>query len=89
MNNKKFNNSNTINSSEISQYKYCYIAWILQRRGYEPNTEKLEIGKKAHIEIGNKIDYTQKNLRRAKLIALIGYIIFLISIFLILKELIL
>ena len=47
--------NNIINASEISQYSYCSIAWNLQRTGHEPISPLLEIGKKAHVDLGKTI----------------------------------
>ena len=54
----KIKGGNLLNASEIGQYHFCSIAWYLQRHGYEPQSELLELGTKKHIDLGNIVDST-------------------------------
>jgi hypothetical protein len=63
-----------ISASEIGQYVYCSIAWKLQRNGYIPKSPFLEIGRKAHVDIGNIIDNIQVEINRSKRFEYFGYL---------------
>jgi hypothetical protein len=78
-----------ISASEIGQYNYCSVAWFLQRCGYEPLSKSLELGTKAHIELGDIIDYTKLKTRKSKILAFIGYILLVIGFIFFLFEVIL
>jgi hypothetical protein len=68
-----------ISASEIGQYNYCSVAWFLHRCGYEPLSESLEVGAKAHVELGNILDYTKQNTQKSKILSYIGYILLIIG----------
>ena len=82
-------NTDIISASEIGQYHYCSIAWYLQRCGYEPKSPLLDIGIKKHVELGKVIDYTQTNIRKSKLFAIVGYLLLIATVLIIIFEVIL
>jgi hypothetical protein len=73
-----------ISASEINQYVYCSKSWYLQRCGYAPKSPFLDIGKKAHVNLGLTIDDIQKEISSSKRLAIIGYLLLLITILVIL-----
>lgn len=77
-----------ISASEIGQYNYCSIAWFLQRCGYAPLSKSLDVGAKAHIELGNILDYTKLKTRKSKILASIGYLLLIIGVLFFLFEVI-
>lgn len=77
-----------IRASEIGQYHYCSISWYLQRCGYKPKSKNLEFGQEQHKQVGDTLDYINKGLIKSKIIALLGYIILLISLLIIFFEVI-
>lgn len=85
MRNKK-KRDEVISASEIGQFCYCSIAWYLQKQGFKPNSELLVIGEKKHDEIGRIIKKTEKNMVKSKILALIGYIVLFLSIFILIFE---
>ena len=78
-----------ISASEIGQYHYCSVSWYLQRNGYRPKSKNLEIGLNRHKQLGMKIDNINKNLLKSKIIAIIGYVLFFISLIFLVFEVIL
>jgi len=78
-----------ISASEIGQYHYCSIAWYRQKCGYEPKSPLLDIGIKKHVELGKVIDYTQTNIRKSKLFAIVGYLLLIATVLIIIFEVIL
>ena len=78
-----------INASEIGQYNYCSVAWFLQRCGYEPLSESLEVGSKAHVELGNILDYTRQSTEKSRILSYIGYGLLAVGILFILFEVVL
>ena len=90
MGQKKPNSSKKIiSASEIGQYNYCSVAWFLQRCGYEPISENLDAGAKAHIELGNIIDYTKINTKKSRVLSYIGYVLLIIGVLFFLFEVVL
>ena len=87
--NKPKSSKKIISASEIGQYNYCSVAWFLQRCGYEPLSESLEVGAKEHIELGNILDYTKLVTKKSKILLYIGYILFIIGGLFFLLEVIL
>lgn len=87
--NKSRSYKKIISASEIGQYNYCSVSWFLQRCGYEPLSESLELGAKAHIELGNILDYTKLNIKKSKILSYIGYTLLIIGILFFLYEVIL
>ncbi len=45
-----------ISASEIAEFSYCSHAWYLKKQGYKPQSPSLEIGKKAHKNLGDTLD---------------------------------
>jgi hypothetical protein len=84
-----FNETDVISASEIGQYHFCSFAWYLQKCGYEPISPMLEIGAKKHIELGNVMDFVQKNAKKSIGLAIVGYLLLLIGILIILLGVIL
>ena len=78
-----------ISASEIGQYNYCSVAWFLQRCGYEPLSDSIEKGAKAHTELGNILDYTTLNTKKSKILSYIGFFLLIIGILFLLIEVIL
>lgn len=78
-----------ISASEIGQYHFCSIAWYLQKQGYQPQSPLLESGKKKHVEHGNVIDKVEKLSKRSKVVAITGYLLLALAIFLLFFEVIL
>jgi hypothetical protein len=78
-----------ISASEIGQYNYCSVAWFLQRCGYEPKSKSLDVGVKAHIELGTILDYTKQNTTKSKILSYIGYILLIIGLLFFLFEVVL
>ncbi|KYK20985.1 hypothetical protein AYK21_01155 [Thermoplasmatales archaeon SG8-52-2] len=87
--NINFKDSNVISASEIGQFCYCSISWYLQQCGYKPNSPKLEIGIKKHEDIGRIIESSKKSNKKSKILALTGYLILFIGIFILIHEVIL
>jgi len=81
--------NDVINASEISQYIYCSIAWHLQRCGHEPESPLLEVGKKAHVDLGKTMDSIQDEIKSSRRFAVIGYLLLIVAIIVILFGVIL
>ena len=65
------------------------MSWYLQRCGYQPKSKSLEIGKEKHVELGKVMYYTQKTVRKSKVLAYAGYLLLLIALIFLLSEVIL
>ena len=85
----RFKNTDILNASEIGQYHYCSIAWHLQKCGYEPQSLLLDEGTTKHEELGRIIDNTQKNIRKSRVFAIIGYLLLLITSIIFIFEVVL
>ena len=72
--------NDVISASEIGQYTYCSISWLLQRCGYEPISPLLDVGKKAHIDLGKTIDSIQKDVKSSRGLAVVGYLFLFFAI---------
>jgi hypothetical protein len=81
--------TNVIRASEIGQYHYCSISWYLQKLGYKPKSQFLEIGSKKHEKLGNIIKHTQRNMIKSKILAAIGYLLLILIILILIFEVIL
>lgn len=79
---------NAISASEVGQYKYCSISWLLQRRGFKPESKYLNSGTQKHIELGNQIDKSEKQVKISNLIAIIGYLFLIIAVTILIFEVI-
>ena len=85
----QFSESDVISASEIGQYHYCPVAWYIQKCGYEPQSELLEIGKKKHVKHGDIIDCVQVSAKKSKVIAAAGYMLLIVAALIITFEVIL
>ena len=56
----KFSGDEFLKASEIGQYHYCSIAWLLQKQGYEPKSPAMKDGKRHHIILDEKITSLQE-----------------------------
>jgi hypothetical protein len=86
---RKIRSSDVIRASEIGQYIYCSKSWYLQRCGYAPDSPMLEVGKKAHVDLGKTINSIQNEIGLSKRFAVIGYLFLLFAILVILYGVIL
>ena len=84
-----FRSTDIIRASEIGQYHYCSIAWYLQKCGYKPKSSMLDFGAKKHLELGKIMDYTQANIRKSRVIGIIGYLLLIIGFLILLFGVIL
>ena len=73
-------NTDVISSSELGQFNYCSISWYLQKIGYEPKSQKINIGKNEHIKVGRIIEETQQKIKKIKIYAKVGYILLFLGI---------
>ncbi len=77
-----------ISASEIGQYEYCSNAWLLQKKGYKPDSVFLKKGVEKHRELGNTINKTEKNQKKSSVFAIIGYLLLGIAFLIIIFEVI-
>ena len=73
-----------IRASEIGQYHYCSKAWYLQKCGYKPESAKLDVGAKKHVELGKIMDHTQANIKKSRVLAIVGYLILIVGLLILL-----
>jgi len=78
-----------INASEIGQYNYCSVSWFLQRCGYKPKSESLELGEKKHVRLGETIDKVERQENHSHLLKIVGYFLLFIGVLLIVFEVVL
>ena len=81
--------SDTISASEIGQYHYCSMSWYLQKCGYEPKSEMLNVGKQKHVELGQTIDNIQANARKSRICKITAGLLFSIAFLVFIFEVIL
>lgn len=81
-------NSNVISASEIGQYEYCSVGWLLQRNGYKPDSPDLKKGLEKHRDLGRIINKTEKIQKKSNIFAKIGYILLVIAALMLLIEVI-
>ena len=86
---RKINRNIVISASEIGQYCYCSIAWHLQKQGYKPNSESLNVGQKKHDELGQSINDAERKMVKSRILELIGYMVLFLSILLLIFEVLL
>jgi len=84
-----FKSTDVISASEIGQYHYCSMAWYLHKCGYEPISPSLDNGAKKHVQLGQAIDYTQANIKKSRVLALIGCLLLAIVILFVIFEVVL
>ena len=83
------NKSDIISASEIGQYQYCSISWKLHRKGFHPDSKYIKNGIKNHISHGKTISYTNKLIKKSKILTIIGFFLLFFAIFIIILEVIL
>ena len=81
--------SDLISASEIGQFHFCSMSWYLHKCGYKPKSPMLDTGIKKHVDLGDFIDNTQKNMRQSRFLAVIGYLLLTVAILIFLFEVIL
>lgn len=84
-----FRKNKIISASEIGQYTYCSKSWFLQRCGCKPVSTALVLGKKNHINFGEKIDTIESKLSVSKRLITVGILLLITTIFLTIIEVIL
>ena len=75
-----------LSASEIGQYHYCSISWLLQKCGYKPKSPALKTGLKKHVELGIIIDDTKTKSKRAKYLAYVGYFLLIATVLIFFSE---
>lgn len=83
-----FKTTEIINASEIGQYHFCSISWLLEKCGYKPKSPMLDVGIKKHTELGEIIDYTQTNIKKSKFLSYVGYLLLIAAVIIFLFEVI-
>jgi len=78
----EFDKSKAIRSSEIGQHEYCSVAWYLQRCGFKADSELLDKGSKAHVDLGNNINSALSFERKSKYALYIGLGLIVVMVFL-------
>jgi len=78
-----------LTASEIGQFCYCSMSWYLKRLGYKPTSESIIIGRDKHMELGDLMEYTEKNIKKSKTLGIAGYILLTIAVLILLFEVIL
>jgi len=84
-----FRRDDVISASEIGQYLFCPMSWYLQRCGYKPRSELLSAGKIKHVELGNVMYYTQKGVKKSRVLAFTGYFLLALAVLFLFLEVIL
>jgi len=79
MSKNRIGDKKVINASEIGQYLFCNISWMLQKQGFKPDSIYIKKGEDKHIEHGIIIDNTIKTRFRSKIIGIIGILFILFS----------
>ena len=89
INDIKLDKNNVISASEIGQYCYCSISWYLQKQGFKPNSEFLDLGQEKHNELGRIIKNAERKMLKSRIIGVIGYIFLFFSILILIFEVLL
>jgi len=84
-----FKNTDVISASEIGQYYFCSTAWHLQKCGYKPQSALLQVGEEKHKELGRIIEYTQRDYKKSRVFATLGYLLLFFAILFFVFEVIL
>ncbi len=73
-----------VSASEIAQFHFCPMSWVLQRKGFVPASFHLEKGKLKHNKMGMNLKKTDHLMKRTYLVRFIGvsFIVLSISIWL-------
>lgn len=69
-----------ITASEIAEYGYCPVAWLLRRQGHKPNSKYLDSGLMTHAKLGEKIEVIQKSERISRNTSYVGYVLLIIAL---------
>lgn len=85
---KKRFNSKVINASEIGEFQYCSISWFLKKQGYKPESDFIDQGIIKHKKLGETIDITRRNLKKSRLLNLLGFILLALGFFILVFEVI-
>jgi hypothetical protein len=78
-----------ITASEIGQFVYCSMSWYLQRHGFKPLSSSLEVGEKAHVDLGKVIDDIEQDMKRAKRYRAVSCLFLICAIIIVIFEVIL
>jgi len=84
-----FKSTDTINASEIGQFSFCSVSWYLQKCGYKPKSDFIDIGSKKHIDLGRAIDRYETNMKKSNFFKYFGYLLVFIGCLIFLFEVIL
>ena len=77
---KQLRDSGVIAASEIGQYHFCPVSWYLQKLGFKPDSQLLEVGSKKHIQHGKVIDETNLKIKKSKVFAIAGYLLLILAV---------
>ena len=69
-----------IKASEIGQYKFCSVAWFLQKRGYTPESPLILAGRKRHVEIGDGLKMVWRMKRIFRILLWIGLLMIFLAL---------
>lgn len=69
-----------LTSSEIGQYVYCPVGWLLQRDGTKPDEKYLKPGRSAHADLGRYIGKAEGLERLSGLLKYAGWVLLIGSI---------
>lgn len=72
-----------IKASEISNYKYCSVAWYLSREGHGPKAVSIKSGVTAHKDMGLKIETVREIETFSRKLTFLAFLLIVISIILI------
>ena len=72
--------SSIIRASEIGQYRFCSIAWKLQKMGYVPNSPALKRGVKAHQSLGYQLESFDRTSHISQVLLKVSIVVFAIGV---------
>ena len=72
--------SSIIRASEIGQYRFCSIAWKLQKMGYVPNSPALKRGVKAHHRLGHQLESFDRTSQISRVLLKVSIVVFAIGV---------
>jgi len=75
------NKTDVLSASEIGQYQYCSCAWILQRCGYEPESQRSMKENGSMSPWVETLDGFQRKNRLARWITLSGLLLVFLAVF--------
>jgi hypothetical protein len=85
----RIKDSEIIRASEIGQFCFCSISWYLQKCGYRPKSQFIEIGRKKHEDLGKIIELSIDKSKKSNVFSLAGYLFLILGIIVIIFEVIL